>query len=167
MSDQVISYGPRAKPLRKHSLDVLRSIMRVSGIDFLIVSSTARTVEDQARIMFANLQTHGVDSQRMLYGPFGDQVITVYSACQAKKMAPDAIRAAMECEIRRIGAHKVSKHCADPDVLEVFDVSPASLRPANRVAFERAVRDEKRVSKFLTPAAHDPAYHFEVPQKVA
>jgi hypothetical protein len=46
-------------------------------------------------------------------------------------------------------------------VLNVFDVAPSSI--TDRVAFETAVRAERRVSFFLTPP-RDPGYHLEIPQ---
>jgi hypothetical protein len=164
MSDQVISYGPRARPLRKHSLDVLRDIMRESGIDFLIVSSTARLDVDQARIMYDNIVHFGVNHQKKLYGPNGDAVIDVFAVCREKKMTLEQTIAAMLKKIREIGPEKVSKHCANPDVLEVFDVSPASIPTEKRAAFEKAAREHPQVAKVLGPANSDPAYHIEVRQ---
>ncbi|MND09835.1 hypothetical protein D3C83_334710 [compost metagenome] len=55
----------------------------------------------------------------------------------------------------------MSRHAADPRVLNVFDVAPSSV--ANRAAFEQAVRAEPRVAKFLVPPK-DPGYHLEIPQ---
>jgi hypothetical protein len=57
----------------------------------------------------------------------------------------------------------VSRHAADPKVLNVFDVAPSSVR--NQVAFERAVRAETRVDtrSFFKPP-QDPGYHLEIPQ---
>jgi hypothetical protein len=46
-------------------------------------------------------------------------------------------------------------------VLNVFDVAPSSIK--DKVAFERAVKAERRVTKFLTPP-DDPGYHLEIPQ---
>jgi hypothetical protein len=67
----------------------------------------------------------------------------------------------MTREILRIGPTRVSRHAADPRVLNVFDVAPSSV--ARRAAFERAVRADRRVARFLIPP-QDPGYHLEIPQ---
>ena len=111
--------------------------------------------------MFENIQTHGVAHQKALYAAAGDQVIDVFVAQQALGKSPTEIKAAMEQKILEIGPSKVSRHLADPKVLNVIDVAPSSI--ANKVAFRQAVKDETRVSKFLAPP-QDPAYHLEIPQ---
>lgn len=167
MSNLVISYGQRARRLRKYSLDVLRDIMRAAGIDFLIVSSTARLDSDQARIMYDNIVHRGISDQKKLYGPNGDAVIDVFIVCREKKMTREQTIAAMLAKIRELGPENVSKHCANPDVLEVFDVSPASIVEEKRAAFEAAARADSRVTKFLGPSNHDPAFHLEIRQPKA
>ena len=60
---------------------------------------------------------------------------------------------------------QVSKHLADPAVLNVFDVAPSSIPSRKRAAFVNAVNADARVNKFLHPGnSTDPAYHIEVPQ---
>lgn len=55
----------------------------------------------------------------------------------------------------------LSRHTGDPNVLNVFDVAPSSI--TNKVAFEKAVKADSRVTKFLMPP-QDPGYHLEIPQ---
>lgn len=67
----------------------------------------------------------------------------------------------MEAKIKAFGPTKVSHHAADPNVLCLFDVAPSSI--ANKAAFEKAVRADKRVKNFITLPLN-PGYHLEIPQ---
>ena len=67
--------------------------------------------------------------------------------------------AKMVAKINEIGPSKVSKHIADPMVLNVIDISPGSI--TNKKAFEEAVN--KRGYRMFKPPA-DPAYHIEITQ---
>jgi len=158
-----VGFGPNARgaDVTAFSHQVLRDIMRRAGVTSVVISSTSRSPADQARVMMANLERFGVAHQLRLYGPAGDRVIEVYR--QAKQAGRDAaaIKALMATEIVRVGPTRVSRHAADPRVLNVFDVAPSSV--ARRDAFEQAVRAERRVAKFLTPPG-DPGYHLEIPQ---
>jgi hypothetical protein len=133
-----IKFGPKAvkENVTNFSLKVLEDIMEKAGIGSALITSTARTPADQARAMFDNIKATSVAKQKALY-------------------------AAMEAKIIAIGPTKVSHHAADPNLLCVFDVAPSSI--AKKSEFEKAVRADKRVSKFLVPPL-DPAYHLEIPQ---
>lgn len=158
-----IKFGKNAKreSVTSFSLQVLEDILQAAGLNGAVVSSTARTPADQARIMFNNIESHGVAAQKKLYGAAGDAVIDEYVKAKKAKKTPAEIRAAMEAKIIAIGPTKVSHHTADPSVLCVFDVAPSSI--TNKAAFEKAVRADKRVRKFITPPL-DPGYHLEIPQ---
>ena len=159
----VIAFGPGAKAadVTDFSRGVLLDIMGAAGVASVQVSSTSRGPADQARVMFANLENFGVAHQKALYGPSGDRVIDVYARGKRAGRDAAAIRAEMTAEIVRIGPTRVSRHAADPKVLNVFDVAPSSV--ARKQAFETTVRSEPRVAKFLKPPA-DPGYHLEIPQ---
>jgi len=158
-----ITFGPNAKAadVTDFSRQVLTDILRAAGLTKVIVSSTSRLPADQARVMYANLESQGVDAQRKLYKDPGRKVIEVYR--QGKLAGKDAatIKQLMTAEIIRLGPTTVSRHASDPKILNVFDVAPSSV--AKRPAFEAAVRAEKRVAKFLLPP-NDPGYHLEIPQ---
>jgi hypothetical protein len=111
--------------------------------------------------MFQNLEQFGVAHQKKLYAAAGDQVIEVYRKAKAAGKSAAEIRELMTQEILRIGPTRVSRHASDPRVLNVFDVAPSSV--TDRAAFEKAVRAEPRVAKFLVPPA-DPGFHLEIPQ---
>lgn len=127
------------------------------------VTSTARTPSEQARIMYENIERHGADHQKRLYGPDGDQVIDVYSSFKAQGKSQVEIVSVMTGKILSVGASRVSRHAADLRKINVVDIAPSSISLALRKKFEVAVRGDPRVSKFLTPPG-DPAYHIEIPQ---
>jgi len=158
-----ISFGPNAKAadVTAFSRGVLTDILRAAGLAKVTISSTSRLPADQARVMYINLEQQGIDAQLRLYKEPGRKVIEVYR--QGKKDGKDAaaIRALMTAEIIRLGPTTVSRHAADPKILNVFDVAPSSV--TDRPAFEAAVRAEPRVAKFLLPP-NDPGYHLEIPQ---
>lgn len=160
-----IAFGENAKAtdVTPYSRGVLEDILRTAGLKRAVVSSTSRTPKDQARVMYNNLEVHGVEAQKKLYAPAGDRVIDVYAKAKAAGKTADQIKLDMEEKIKILGPTRVSKHASDPKVLNVFDVAPSSIK--NRHAFEEAVKEDRRVSKFLTPAKSDPGYHIEVPQQ--
>jgi Transglycosylase SLT domain len=162
-ADVRIRFGENAKPeaVTPFSLRVLKDILRASGLRECLISSTSRNPYDQARVMFANLEKYGAEHQKKLYARGGQMVIDVYSEYKAEGASAGEIRAAMERKIVAIGPTRVSRHASDPQVLNVFDVAPSSIR--DRAAFEEAVRADKRVEFFLTPP-RDPGYHLEIPQ---
>lgn len=159
-----IGFGENARPadVTPYSMRVLEEIMKAAGQTRALVSSTSRTPADQARVMFNNLEKHGVESQKRLYAAPGDKVIDVYVRSKSAGNTAERIRLDMETKIKDLGPTNVSKHTADPKVLNVFDVAPSSIR--DRRAFEAAVKADTRVRKFLTPSDSDPAYHLEIPQ---
>ena len=166
MSQPTINFGPNANQavVSAHSKTILREILSHAGLDECLITSTSRTPADQARIMFNNIEAHGVAAQKALYAA-GDQVIDVYVAKKSAGKTATQIKAAMEAKIKAIGPEKVSHHCADPTKLNVTDVAPASI--ADKHAFENAVnvaRSSGKVSRFITPNNGDPAYHIEIAQ---
>ena len=166
-TDRNIVFGPNAKSadVSEFTLSVLRDIMRTADVVRLTITSTQRSPQDQARVMFDNIQRDGVARQKALYKAPGQSVIDAYVTAKDAGKSPDDIKAAMVARILEIGPEKVSRHAADPRVLNVFDVSPASV--ARQTAFVQAARNDRRVAKVLTPAENDPAFHLEIPQPPA
>ena len=158
-----IKFGPKAvkQNVTNFSLKVLEDIMQKAGISSALITSTARTPADQARVMFNNIVTTSVAAQKKLYAAAGDAVIDEYVKAKKAGKTPVEIKAAMEAKINELGPTKISHHAADPSVLCVFDVAPSSI--AKKAAFEKAVRADRRVKKFITPP-DDPGYHLEIPQ---
>lgn len=162
----VIQFANPARDMAKvspYSVNVIRDIMSACGVPRVIITSTARTPEEQARIMFENIERHGVDHQKQLYGNYGDRVIDHYSALKQSGKSRSEIIAGMTAKIYLLGPGKVSRHVGDPSKLNVVDIAPSSIEVPRRAAFEEAVRNDTRVSGFLLPPG-DPAYHLEIPQ---
>lgn len=103
-----------AGKVSSYSKKVLEEILKKAGIAQVTITSTARTAQDQARIMYENILRHGVTHQKNLYGPSGDKVIDEYSALQSNGKTKLEIINSMKAKITQIGAGKVSKHAADP-----------------------------------------------------
>jgi Transglycosylase SLT domain len=151
----------KAADVTPYSLGVVKDILIAAKISSALVSSTARSPADQARVMFNNAEKFGLASQKKLYGPSGDKVLDVYAQRKAAGATPDDIKAAMETKIKELGPTHVSRHASDPRVLNVFDIAPSSIK--DKVGFEHAVKADSRVSYFLVPPT-DPGYHLEIPQ---
>lgn len=146
-----------------NSRKVLQEIMKKVGVTKIIITSTARTPADQARIMYENIDKHGVDDQKELYGGYGDKVIDVYAELKAKNKSRNEIIAVMQTKILFLGPGKVSSHVADFKKLNVVDIAPSSIPLGFRSVFERIVENDKRISRFFKPPK-DPAYHLEIIQ---
>jgi hypothetical protein len=140
---------------------VLLSIMDQACVDSVRITSTTRTPADQARIMYANLEEHGVAAQKKLYKLPGQTIIDVYVSSKASGKSPAEIMADMQAKILDVGPQNVSRHCALPTVKSVFDVAPSSIPDIKNAAFEAAVSACFNVDKFLKPPV-DPAYHIEI-----
>ena len=158
-----IKFSKNAKKenVTNFSLQVLEDILQAAGLSSALISSTARTPAEQARVMFNNIEATSVAAQKKLYAAAGDAVIDEYVKAKKANKTPTEVKAAMEAKIISIGPTNVSHHAADPNVLCVFDVAPSSI--TQKAAFEKAVKADKRVKKFITPPL-DPAYHLEIPQ---
>jgi hypothetical protein len=158
-----ITFGKNAKRenVTNFSLKVLEDILQAAGLNSALITSTARTPAEQARVMYDNIVGTSVARQKALYAAAGDSVVDEYVKAKKAGKTPIEIKAAMEAKIIAIGPTKVSHHAADPNVLCVFDVAPSSI--AKKAEFEKAVRADKRVKKFIVPPL-DPAYHLEIPQ---
>ncbi|MBS4042286.1 MAG: hypothetical protein KGZ59_00520 [Chitinophagaceae bacterium] len=156
-----IQYGANAnqRAVTEHSLAILRDIMKESFNPTITITSTQRTPQDQARAMYNNIISRGVQYNLNLYGANGDRVVNVAANRRRQGKTREEILSAMAAEIRRIGPGRVSRHCGDPNVLNVLDISPSSL--LNRRAFVREIRER---GIFLLQPPADPAYHLEIPQ---
>jgi len=153
---------------------VLVDILDGAGIDSVVVTSTTRSPEQQAKAMYENLACFGVTAQRKLYKDAGNQVIDVYENQSSLGQTAAQVIAEMARKIREVGPDKVSAHCADPGSPSdkiVFDVAPSSIPEDEQPLFETTAALNSHVVKFLHPredeANHpedtqDPAYHLEV-----
>lgn len=149
------------------TLKVIESIAVDAGVEEIVISSTQRTARDQARAMYENCRSKGVASQLALYAAPGQAIVRVYAAQMALNQPPDKIIDAMTRAIVGVGPSRVSRHCADPSVLNVVDIRPSRMPETKHGAFVVAVQRAIKagtVSKFLGPP-NDPAFHLEIPQR--
>lgn len=167
-----IGYASNAKStLSDYSINLLNEILKNTKVQGITITSTTRTAEDQARIMYDNLigkgKNQGVEEQYKLYGNCGDLVIKAFEDESKKTKDPNQIKAAMLSKMKEIGAHKVSHHALDPadyNKLNVLDIAPSV---ADKQGFEAAIKkaiSEGKIINFYSPSTGDPAYHLEIPQ---
>lgn len=175
----VIKYdsGIRSDVVTDLTLNVIRSICVAAGVTEINITSTYRAPESQARVMFNNLQT----GHRINYLAPGRSVNDMYDSKKAEYGIAYAspintetqkieTKAAMAQQIRDVGAYKVSKHAADPNVLQAIDISPTRMVPISRVLSFRSVclqyKKDGNLKAFLGPKPYgpgkDPAFHLEV-----
>ncbi|MGW0196577.1 transglycosylase SLT domain-containing protein [Nonomuraea sp. NPDC003201] len=161
--EPVIRWAERAnrEVVPDYAIAVLTDVLRSAALQEALVTSTQRTPADQARVMYDNCERYGAAAQKNLYGKYGDQIIDVYIASKTAGNDPERIKADMMRKVVDVGPRNVSLHTADPRTLAVLDVAPSSVK--DRAAFERAVKADARVRRFLLPP-DDPAYHLEIPK---
>jgi hypothetical protein len=138
---------------------VLKEILNAAGVARATVTSVSRTPADQARVMYDNCLSRGVEFNKRMYAAAGDKVVDVFAANQSKPR--DTVIALMLKTILEVGPEKVSKHISDTHY--TFDVAPNSMPSNKQTAFLAAVRAHKAVSDVIPPPV-DPAYHIEIPK---
>lgn len=155
-----------ASVVSARSREILQALLSEAGLASCVVTSTVRSPTSQARAMFNNIEATSIARQRALYSDFGDQVIDEYQRLKPQGHGRQVILDAMEARINSVGPGNVSRHCADPALLNVIDIAPSSI--ADPQAFLDALGRAKQagaVSRFFSPANGDPAFHVEIPQR--
>lgn len=155
-----IESGIDASTVTETTNGILEDILECAGLSALTITSTTRTPESQAQIMYYNCDMHGSVSQKLLYGSYGDQVIDIWIANEGNLTESEVVDL-MVAKINALGPTNVSKHCSDPNVLNVIDIAPSSI--SDKTSFENCVNNNNSVSKFITPPL-DQAYHLEITQ---
>lgn len=163
-----LNYGPNANSavISSYVEGVLKDILRRSGNQNAVISSTKRTPDGQARAMFTNIRKKGVPSQRKLYGPHGDRVIDTYERETVAGSNDEKIIQAMANTIINEGPEKFSKHLGDYSKLAAVDIRPSTV--INHTALREAVALEMRngrVTDAITDLINDPAFHLEIPNR--
>jgi hypothetical protein len=115
--------------------------LRAAGTAVGTITSTGRTPESQARIMYNNCANLGTASQYALYGTKpGSKVIDVYVEEKAAGASAADVQAAMAAKIRELGPCSVSRHMCDPATeFMVVDVAYSSFTASARPLFVNAV----------------------------
>ena len=140
----------------QNSISILKDVGRASNNNDIYITSTARTPHDQARIMFDNCE-RDLQEQRNTYLESGQKVIDVYVTNVNKTR--NQVIGLMEAKINELGPTTVSKHCANPNVINVFDVPISRLINPNDFLTEIQKRTE--VDQVLIENA---VYHIEITQ---
>jgi hypothetical protein len=166
MPDITFAASANSDDVSELSRIVLRAVMAAAGVTSVVISSTARSPFNQARVMFNNIKSTSVAQQKKLYAAAGDAVIDVFVSAQKDGKTRDQTIALMEAKINALGPANVSHHCADPKKVNVFDVAPSSIPAGKKKAFEAAIRANKSIARFFFPPL-DPGYHFEIKQPQA
>ena len=122
--------------------NILKEVGKASGNYDIYITSTARTSHDQARIMYENCENTGANIQKGIYAASGDLVIDVYTAGKNAAISQEQIITNMENKINELGPEKVSKHLANPDVLNTFDISYGKLTDKTKFLTEINKRSE-------------------------
>lgn len=147
----------------KYSRAVLLDLMQQTGVSSVTITSTARTPYDQARIMYENIERHGVAHQKRLYGRFGDKIIDEYVSLSNKGVSKTNVISGMKAKITQVGPRNVSRHAGDPTKINVIDIAPSSIPINLHANFSKAIDSEARIDKFFKPPK-DPAFHIEISQ---
>ena len=136
--------------------NVLKEVGKASDNLNIYITSTARTPYDQARIMYDNCKAN-LQEQRDTYASSGQKVIDVYVSEKSKSR--EVVIAKMEEKIKEIGPSKVSKHLADPLLMNTFDVSYARL--SNKTKFWNEMKKRSELDKILN---ENKCYHIQINQ---
>lgn len=155
-----------ASVVSNQSRAVLDSILSSAGLPSCVITSTVRSPAKQARAMFVNIEATSAQTQLNLYGKAGKQVIKEYQRLKPLGHSQATIVSAMEAVIIALGPERVSRHCGNPAEINVIDIAPSSI--ADRAKFLNALNAALAagtISKFLSPANGDPAFHIEIQQQ--
>jgi hypothetical protein len=155
-NEATIKYGADAdaSKVSNYSTSVLVGVMNETGNNSIQINSTARTPEEQARVMSGLVNDNGMADTKALYGKNGDLVLDQH---------PD--QKAMVSKMNELGPSNVSKHIADPSKMNVVDVSPFRAGIKRPKVFASKALKHKGVSRVLSPYnSRDKAIHIEIPQ---
>lgn len=133
----------------------------------VVISSTYRSPQDQARAMYNNI----VQGNKVDYAAAtGGKVVAVGEAGVKKGDSRDKVIADMVLKIEEIGPGRISKHM-DPDIT-VCDIRPSQISVTDAKKIVAQMKKEKKsgnVGEFLYPESlgapegeRDPAIHVEI-----
>ncbi|EKT3967177.1 hypothetical protein NTJ12_002259 [Flavobacterium psychrophilum] len=158
-SKVIIKFGSNTNKavVSEKSLQILRDVGEETKNFLINITSTARDPYNQARVMYDNIINKGMREQRITYLDPGQKVLDAYEAAKEKGKNKEGIIKDMETKIIEVGPGKVSKHCGDPKVKNVFDVSQVGL--SNPKDFKNKITS--KVNKVLD---ENGCYHIEINQ---
>jgi hypothetical protein len=172
-----IKFGNSAKRIvSKKSLNVINKAVEEAGMDGAMITSTIRSPERQAKIMYKYASIN-LESQKKLYGATGDKVLTVFEANLKKKSKDEVIKMmAKRIEELSVGSRRVSRHCVSPAQYSrnnVIDIGVHSTKAVAGATFDqkaftsalRRLENEGFIEKFIDETKKaDTTWHVEIKQ---
>ena len=149
----------KEEALSNKTKNILKEVGKISGNNDIYITSTARTSHDQARIMYENCEEKGASVQKGIYASAGDKVIDVYIAGKKENKSKDNIIVDMKNKINELDPETVSKHLANPDVMNTFDVSYGRL--SDKTKFLSEIKKRSELDKVLV---ENDCYHIQINQ---
>lgn len=143
--------------LSEKTKNVLREVGEASDNFYIAITSTARTPYDQARIMYDNCKSD-LAEQRRTYAPPGQRVIDVYVNNKTKPR--ETVIKLMEQKINDLGPSTVSKHLANPEILNTFDIAYENLK--DKTKFWNEMKKRMELDDMLK---ENNCYHIQIKQK--
>lgn len=158
------------------SLDIMKEIMKSSGVHKITITSTLRTVQKQVVAMYDNMRSKGIQSQHDYYAAPGREVVQAgVDAGGTDKNKESVVKKAMMDKVESLqkDGRLVSKHCVSLEeyaLRNVFDISKTSMPAKLQRAFDKALtkyaEDNPDKMKYISPLkTHgEPAFHVEIVQ---
>ncbi|KUQ63687.1 hypothetical protein AWI23_11005 [Enterobacter kobei] len=158
------------------SLDIMKEIMKSSGVHKITITSTLRTVQKQVVAMYDNMRSKGIQSQLDYYAAPGREVVqTGVDAGGTDKNKESVVKKAMMDKVESLqkDGRLVSKHCVSLEeyaLRNVFDISKTSMPAKLQRAFDKALTKYAEGNpdkmKYISPLkTHgEPAFHVEIVQ---
>lgn len=161
------SSGVDSSVVSPYTLNVIKEILTNAGLTSATITSTIRTPQKQAEIMYANCERTGPKTQKVIYGSAGDKVIDVYIAGKSAKLTKTKI---IENMVSQINSTKwpghVSLHCVPKtqySKLNVLDISQSSI--SNSGAFKKQLDIAVKNGIIKPYLIENECYHLEIPVK--
>ncbi|MFP9100925.1 RHS repeat domain-containing protein, partial [Flavobacterium sp. RHBU_24] len=165
--DPIIKYAKNIKKdvVTKGAEKVLTDLAAKTGLNSLLITSTARTPEKQASIMYTQL----IEGRPQNYKKPGKLVQQVYYDMKDSHTREE-ILTAMTAKIYELGPAHVSLHIADPKDFITVDISLGSVPIENKADFISNVEELKKngvVADFQHPGNNpkEQAYHIALNTK--
>lgn len=137
-SDINVSYSSDINENRRivstYAINVVKIALKECGMNNAVITSTLRTPEDQAEIMYKNAKIN-LAKQRSLYGKNGDDVLDIYAENikESKDVAVKLMKEKIEELLKK--DKKVSNHCItidDFNKMNTFDIGLNSTKKKSK-----------------------------------
>lgn len=151
---KVTILNPNGRVFSSYTREKILSLKKYGYVGSVIITSTERSVEEQARIMYENILKKGKAEQLRTYLQPGQNVINIYD----ESLSREKNIAAMAEQIRKEGPEHVSKHIANSEIINVIDVDRKTL--SNVQTFVDAARH----AGFTKILDENGCIHLELPQ---